>query len=46
MSGSQISARVMHTEERPAFLAKNRYGLPETLPLDWSEFLAAMPQSA
>lgn len=39
-------ARVMHTEERPAFLAKNRYGLPETLPLEWSEFLAAMPQSA
>ena len=39
-------ARVMHTQERPAFLAKNRYGLPETLPLEWSEFLAAMPQSA
>ena len=39
-------ARVMHTEERPAFLAKNRYGLPEILPLEWSEFLAAMPQSA
>ena len=38
-------ARVMHTEERPAFLAKNRYGLPDTLPLMWSEFLAAMPQS-
>jgi len=35
----------MHTEERPAFLAKNRYGLPDTLPLMWSEFLAAMPQS-
>ena len=39
-------ARVMHAEERPAFLAKNRYGLPDTLPLSWSEFLAAMPQSA
>lgn len=37
--------RVMHTEERPAFLAKNRYGLPETLPLEWAEFIAAMPQS-
>jgi hypothetical protein len=36
--------RVMHTEERPAFLAKNRYELPETLPLDWSEFVKAMPQ--
>ena len=28
----------------PAFLAKNRYGLPDTLPLSWPEFLAAMPQ--
>ena len=27
--------RVIHTEERPAFLAKNRYGLPDVLPLDW-----------
>jgi hypothetical protein len=36
-------ARVMHTEERPAFLAKNRYGLPDTLPLEWSAFVAAMP---
>ena len=35
-------ARVMHTEERPAFLAKNRYGLPDTLPLGWAEFMAAM----
>jgi len=38
-------ARVMHTEERPAFLAKNRYGLPQTLPLEWSEFIAAMPKA-
>ena len=35
-------ARVMHTEERPAFLAKNRYGLPDTLELSWAEFMAAM----
>ena len=27
------AVRVMHAEERPAFLAKNRYGLPDTLPL-------------
>ena len=38
--------RVVHTAERPAFLAKNRYGLPETLPLDWQAFAAAMPQLA
>ena len=35
--------RVIHTAERPAFLAKNRYGLPETLSLDWSTFAQAMP---
>ena len=32
--------RVIHTAERPAFLAKNRYGLPDTLPLDWQAFVA------
>jgi len=37
--------RVIHTAERPAFLAKNRYGLPETLPLDWPAFAGAMPAS-
>jgi len=34
--------RVIHTEERPAFLAKNRYGLPESLPLDWPSFQDAL----
>jgi hypothetical protein len=37
--------RVIHTAERPAFLAKNRYGLPDTLPLDWQSFIQAMPDS-
>ena len=36
--------RVMHTAERPAFLAKNRYGLPDTLPLSWSALVDAMPK--
>ena len=27
--------RVLHVEERPAFLAKNRYSLPAELPLKW-----------
>jgi hypothetical protein len=35
--------RVIYTEERPAFLAKNRYGLPDVLPLDWPAFATAMP---
>src|SRR5262245_39402185 len=36
--------RVLYTAERPAFLAKNRYGLPDVLPLDWQAFAAVMPQ--
>ena len=36
--------RVLYTAERPAFLAKNRYGLPDVLPLDWEAFAAAMPK--
>jgi hypothetical protein len=35
--------RLLHTVERPAFLAKNRFGLPETLPLSWADFAAAVP---
>ncbi|WP_085440276.1 ATP-binding protein [Magnetofaba australis] len=27
--------RVLYTQERPAFLAKNRYNLPLELPMDW-----------
>ena len=37
--------RVLYTAERPAFLAKNRYGLPDTLPLSWEALYAAMPQT-
>ena len=37
--------RVIHTAERPAFLAKNRYGMPDTVPLDWASFAEAMPDS-
>lgn len=33
--------RVMYTEKRPAFQAKNRYGLPFELPVGWKEFYAA-----
>ena len=35
--------RVLYTAERPAFLAKNRYGLPDSLPLSWAAFAEAMP---
>jgi hypothetical protein len=35
-------ARKLHTEERPAWRAKNRYGLPETLPMDWDAIIQSM----
>jgi hypothetical protein len=35
--------RLIHTGEKPAYLAKNRYSLPETLPLDWKAFADALP---
>lgn len=35
-------ARVIHTQRRAAFDAKNRYDLPETLPLDWDAFAEAV----
>jgi hypothetical protein len=35
--------RLLHTAERPAFLAKNRFGLAETLPLSWAELAAGIP---
>ena len=34
--------RVMYSERRPSFDAKNRYGLPFELPLGWKYFEAAM----
>jgi hypothetical protein len=27
--------RVIYAVEKPAYLAKNRYGLPESLPFEW-----------
>lgn len=38
--------RVIYTEERPAFLAKNRHRLPPELPLDWGALVAAMTAAA
>jgi hypothetical protein len=35
-------ARIIHTERRAAWDAKNRYGLPESMPLSWPDFMAAV----
>jgi hypothetical protein len=36
--------RLLHTAERPAYLAKNRYALPDTLPMSWAALVEAMPR--
>ena len=38
-------SRVLYTEQRPAWIAKNRYGLPPKLPLSWSAFADAFAAS-
>lgn len=37
-------ARVLFTERRPGFDAKNRLGLPFQIPLSWDDFIAAIPE--
>lgn len=46
--GVSTGARLIHTERTAAYDAKNRYGLPESLPLSWADFQAAVesPQPA
>ena len=34
--------RLLHVVEKPAYVAKNRYGLPDTLPLDWNALVAGI----
>lgn len=40
--GISSGARVLYTRRRAAWDAKNRYDLPETLPLDWGAFVEAV----
>ncbi len=40
--GSGMGQRKVYTEQRPAFVAKNRYSLPPELPLEWQAFQDAM----
>lgn len=37
--------RIMYLQERPAYLAKNRYGLPESLSMDASVLLASIKKN-
>lgn len=40
--GISTGERLLYTTERPAYMAKNRYNLPETLPLSWDSFVDAI----
>jgi hypothetical protein len=40
--GVGTGERLLHLVEKPAYLAKNRYSLPETIPLSWQAFSTAM----
>jgi hypothetical protein len=41
VKGVSTGARLLHTQRTAAFDAKDRYGLPDRIPLDWSEFETA-----
>lgn len=43
--GISTGERLLHLVERPAYVAKNRYSLPENLPLSWQAFEAALAAS-
>lgn len=40
--GITTGERLMYTTEKPAYLAKNRYSLPDSMPLTWDAFVAAL----
>jgi hypothetical protein len=42
MFGVSNNVRVLFTERRPAWDAKNRFGLPTRLPLSWHELMKAI----
>lgn len=44
--GVSTGARVINTQRTAAYDAKNRYSLPETLPLSWADFDAAVKAGA
>lgn len=43
--GVSTGRRLLETQERPGWNAKNRYSLPETIGLDWDEFLNGVTAS-
>lgn len=44
--GITTGERLLYTQETPAYLAKNRYSLPSSLPMEWSALANAIAASA
>lgn len=44
--GIATGRRVLRVNESPAYIAKNRFGLPDPLPLDWSALVQAITPPA
>lgn len=40
--GISTGERLLHTNERPAYMAKNRYALPDSIPMTWDAFAQAI----
>ena len=40
--GISTGERLLFTSERPAYMAKNRYNMPESIPLSWDAFAEAI----
>ena len=40
--GISSGERMLFTTERPAYMAKNRYNLPDSIPLTWDAFANAI----
>ena len=40
--GITTGERLMYANEKPAYLAKNRFGLPDSMPLTWDAFATAI----
>ena len=43
--GVAVGGHVLHLKRTPAYDAKNRYSLPDTLPLDWGAFADALTEA-
>lgn len=40
--GFSTGERLLFTSEKPAYMAKNRYGLPDSIPMQWDAFTQAI----